>query len=245
MAQKNALIKILQQALKSKGLTYADVAKGLNMSEANIKRMFSAKRFTLDRLEDVCQLMHMELSDLFQLYEESRQRIAQLTEEQEEQLVGDLKLLLVAVCVRNRMIFDEIIETYALSDTECIRYLAKLDKLQLIDLLPHNRIKLRIADDFRWLPNGPIERFFEKQIQGHFMRAGFNGAGQCRLFLTGPLSDRSHQMLMNKVRALANEFAELHRQDSGLARDKRQNIGLLIALRPWEFEAFQSLQRAK
>lgn len=245
MAQKNALIATLKQALKANGMTYADVAAGLKMSEANVKRMFSTKRFTLDRLEEVCQLMQMELSDLFLLYEESRQRISQLTEEQEEQLVADIKLLLVAVCVRNRLSFDDIIETFALSDTECIRYLAKLDKLQLIDLLPENRIKLRIADDFRWLPNGPIERFFEQQIQGRFLRAGFNGTGQCRLFLTGLLSERSHNVLLHKVNALSVEFAELLRQDANLAHNKRINTGLLVALRPWEFEVFQSLRRTK
>lgn len=105
MAQTAALIDTLKQALKIHRLTYADVAHRLDMSEANVKRMFASKRFTLERLEDVCRLMQMELTDLFQLYEESRQRISQLTVEQEQELVRDEKLLLVAVSVRNRLTF--------------------------------------------------------------------------------------------------------------------------------------------
>ena len=243
MGQSTALIETLKRALKSRRLTYAEVARRLEMSEANVKRMFASKRFTLDRLEAICQLMQLELSDLFQLYEESRQRITQLTLEQEQGLVQDQQLLLVAVSVRNRLSFDDIISHYQISETDCIRCLAKLDRLKLIDLLPENRIKLRIDEDFRWLPNGPIERFFEKQIQGQFLRSSFSGESKQRLF--GLLGDASTQPLLNKMHALAREFTELHRQDARLPLQKRRNIGFMLALRPWELEVFQPWRRNK
>lgn len=243
MAQSHAVITTLKQALKSNGLTYADVAAGLDMSEANVKRMFALERFTLERLEEVCRLMQMELSDLFQLYEASRQRITQLTEEQEKELVADAKLLLVAVCVRNNLGFDEIIANYQISETECIRYLAKLDRLKVIDLLPYNKFKLRIDENFHWLPNGPIERFYEREIQGEFLKAGFNQGGDRRLFLSGLLSERSQELVLSRLQGLAKEFTELHRQDRQLPLDKRNNVGLLIALREWEFSVFQPYSR--
>ncbi len=243
MAQSAALIDTLKQTLKSHRLTYAEVARKLHMSEANIKRMFASKRFTLERLEEVCKLMQLELSDLFQLYEESRQRITQLTLEQEDELVRDAKLLLVAVSVRNRLGFDDIVSHYQITQAECIRALAKLDKLKIIDLLPHNRIKLRIDEDFRWLPNGPIERFFEKQIQSQFLKSGFNGELERRLFLFGLLGDSSTQVLINKLQSLAKEFTELHRQDARLPLEKRHNVGFMLALRPWELEVFRPLRR--
>ena len=243
MPQTDALIDTLKQALKTHHLTYAEVARQLQMSEANVKRMFAARRFTLERLEQVCQLMQMELCDLFQLYDESRTRITQLTLEQEQELVGNEKLLLVAVSVRNRMKFNDILENFHISETECIRYLAKLDKLKIIDLLPNNRIKLRIDENFRWLANGPIESFFEKQIQGQFLKSRFKGELAQRLFLFGLLSDASVTTLINKMKILAKEFSELHRQDSSLPLNKRHNIGFVLAMRPWELEVFQPLQR--
>lgn len=243
MAQTEALISTLKQTLKANRLTYAEVARRLDMSEANVKRMFSAQRFTLDRMEDICRLMQMELSDLFQLYEASRQRVTELTAEQEKELVADVQLLLVAVSVRNRLSFDEMVSRYQLKETECIRCLAKLDRLKIIDLLPNNRIKLRINEDFRWLPNGPIERYFEKQIQSQFLKSGFNREGQRRLFLSGLLSEASHQILLSKLETLSHEFTELHRQDARLPLDKRQNIAMMVALRPWELEAFQQLRK--
>lgn len=243
MAQTEALIDTLKQALKNHGMTYAEVAGKLAMSEANVKRMFACKRFTLERLEDVCRLMQLELSDLFQLYEQSRQRITTLSNEQEKELMSDTRLLLVAVCVRNRLGFDDIVNNYDISATECIRHLAKLDKLKIIDLLPGNRIKLRIDEHFHWLPNGPIERFYEKQIQSQFLKAGFNGEFEERLFLFGLLGDSSAQLIINKLKSLAKEFAELHRQDACLSLDKRHNIGLMLALRPWDLDVFIPLQK--
>lgn len=243
MAQIPALIDTLKQALKTRRMTYAEVAQGLAMSEANVKRMFASQRFSLERLEQVCGLLQMELSDLFQLYEESRQRITQLSLEQEQELVQDTVLLLVAVSVRNRLGFDDIVSNYQISETECIRHLARLDKLKIIDLLPGNRIKLRIDEDFRWLPNGPIERFFEQQIQAQFLKSRFKGELEQRLFLFGLLGDSSAQLMLNKMQTLAREFSELHRQDARLPLDKRHNIGFMLALRPWELGVFQPLQR--
>ncbi len=243
MMQTEALIDILKKTLRGRRLTYADIAQGLSMSEANVKRMFASKRLTLDRLEAICRLMQMELSDLFQLYQEARQHITRLTAEQEKELVGDTKLLLVAVSVRNRLSYEDIVSHYHISETECIRYLTKLDKLKIIDLLPQNRIKLRIDEGFRWLPDGPIERFFEKQIQNQFLHSGFGGEFEKRLFLSGLFSDFSIQVLMRKMQMLAQEFTELHRQDTCLPLNKRRNIGFMLAIRPWELEVFRPLRR--
>ena len=241
MAQRDALIEALKQQLKLHKLTYAQVAQRTNMSEANVKRMFATKRFTLQRLEQVCQLMDMELSDLFRCYEESRQNISMLTEDQEQELVSDVTLLLVAVCVRNHLSFDEIVEHYNVSQTEAIRCLAKLDKLKIIDLLPNNRIKLRVDEGFRWIPKGPIDTFFEKQIQSQFLKSSFSAEGDQRVFLSGLLSESSRQVMLKKLQLLSKEFIELHRQDAGLPLAQRNNIGFLLALREWEFAVFKPL----
>jgi len=243
VAQAETLIETLKHSLKNYRLTYAHVAKHLKMSEANVKRLFASKRFTLERLEQICHLMEMELSDLFQLHEESRQRITQLTLEQEQTLVKDNKLLLVAVSVRNSLTFDDILNNYEFSQTELIRCLAALDRLKIIDLLPQNRIKLLIDENFRWLPKGPIERFYEQQIQGQFLKSSFNGELAQRLFLFGLLGEASTQVLINRMQSLANEFTDLHRQDIQLPLKKRHTIGFMLAMRPWNADVFKPLTK--
>lgn len=239
MGQHTAIVETLKVALKEKGLTYAEVARRLGMSEANIKRQFASGRFTLERLEAICRLMDMELSDLFQLYEQSRQRISQLTQEQERELMEDTLLFLVAVCVRNHLDFDTILAHYHIDEPTLIRKLAKLDRLKIIDLLPGNRIKLRVAENFHWLPNGPIEQYFERAIQDEFMKSRFNASEDQRLFLAGLLSERSMMLINQRLRTLNEEFIQLHRQDSELPLRQRRSVGLLMAMREWEFSVFK------
>lgn len=243
MAQARLLIDVLKKNLRAQGLTYADVAKGLGLSEAAVKRMFSIRSFTLQRLEAICQLMGMELTDLVRTLDEAQHRLRHLTREQEQELISDTKLLLVAICVRNRWSFEDITQTYALTSAECIRLLARLDRLKLIDLLPNNRIKLRIADDFRWLPEGPIERFFEAHVQKAFLQSRFRGEDARRLFLTGTLTRASTEILFRKLEALATAFAELHKEDTHRPVGERENVCLMLAMRPWQLPAFAALRR--
>lgn len=245
MTQSAALIDTLKQALRDRRMTYATVARRLGMSEANVKRMFSSRRFSLTRLEEICQLVQLELTDLVRLYEESRQRITELTLEQEGELVNDIKLLLVAVAVRNRLSLEEIIDYYRISKTECIRYLARLDRLKIIDLLPENRIRLRIDEAFRWIPNGPIERFFEKEVQSQFLKSHFKGDSERRLFMFGLMGEVSTQILLTRIQALSRDFTDLHRADAQLPFEARHSVGLMVAIRPWEFEAFRPLLRSR
>ncbi len=243
MAQTTALIKTLKQALKASRFTYADIARHLGMSEANVKRLFATESFSLHRLEAVCELLQLELADLFALYEKSRDKIRHLTLEQEQELVSDIGLLLIAVSVRNRLSYEDIVNFYTITETETIRYLARLDRLGIIDLLPGNRIKLLIDERFNWLADGPIERFYQQQIQSQFLKSRFSAETDLRLFQFGLLGEGACQVFIKKLQALAQEFIELHRQDMNLPLDKRYNMGLLIAMRPWELEIFEPLIR--
>lgn len=239
MAQSEAIIATLKRTLRASGLTYADVARGLGMSEANVKRQFASERFSLARIEQICQLMQMDLSELFQRYESSRSRITRLSEEQERELVADPLLLMIAVFVQNHLGYDDIIGRYNISERDCIRCLAKLDRLHIIDLLPNNRIKLRIDERFSWIPGGPIERYFEREVQQQFLRGGFRRNGATRLFFTGMLSEHSRQLIAHRLEALGREIADLQRQDAKRPTEERHNTGVLLALKEWEFSAAQ------
>jgi DNA-binding Xre family transcriptional regulator len=245
MAQSNALIDTLKKALKQHGLTYADLAQHLELSEASVKRMFSTRNFTLRRLDAICQIMRLEISDLLRLLEESKQRITHLTEGQERELVSNPKLLLVAACARNHVSFEEILDQYNLTEVELIGLLAKLDRLRLIELLPKNRIKLVVAADFRWLPGGPVDTFYAKQVENEFFKAQFDNQNEIRLFITGMLSDEAQKTLVRKLNSVAQDFAELHKQDLAQPIDKRTNVGMVLAMRPWRFEAFDRFRRDK
>lgn len=242
METKN-LIEVLKKALKSHGVTYADIAAQLNLSEASVKRMFAQKHFTLIRLESICEMAQMDFTDLIRLMDEERQKISNLTLEQEEELVSDLKFLLVAICVQSNWTFNEMIDYFKITGPECIGYLVRLDRLGLIQLLPNNRIRQMVAKNFRWLPRGPIEKFFEQTAQSEFLDSHFTHPGELRLFMNGSLTWESIESIRKNVEALAHEFSSFQDDDARMPATTRFNTGLLLAMRPWELPIFSKLKK--
>lgn len=243
MSQVAPLLKTLKRELKSNGVTYADVAAHLDISESSVKRLFSENRLSLDRLEALCRIVDMEIADLVQKMESERKRIAMLTDDQEREVASNPMLLLIATCVLNHWTYEEILETYDIGEHDCIQLLAQLDRLRLITLEPLNRFRLCVASDFRWIPGGPIQQYFRKNVQPAFMDCGFNGAGEKFEFRSGMLSRASNATLLRKIDRLIAEFNELHAEDEGLTLDERYGSSLLVAFRPWEFDFFNALRR--
>lgn len=243
MAQTAALIRALKAALKTQGKTYADVARALHLSEASVKRMFAANSFSLARLDTVCQMLGMEISDLVQQMHAGQKRLEQLTAQQELELTQDLPLLLVTVCVLNRWTIEDITRLYALTEAECVQRLLHLDRLRIIDLMPGNRVKLRIAPNFRWRENGPIRRFFKDTIGKEYFSSSFENEGECLRVLNGMLGAQSNARFQQKLERLALEFNELAQEDAALPFDERKGRTLVLAMRGWEYGLFAHLLR--
>jgi len=243
LSQIKQVANTLKQLLKQQKITYRLVAQELAMSEANIKRVFATNNFSLERLEQICNVINLSLSDLFALSEKQQQQLTELTLEQEQELIENPKLLLVAVCVRDYWRFEEIIEHYDFDLHECIRLMAKLDKIKLIQLLPNNNYKLLIAQDFRWIKNGPLERFMEKEVLTRFMASSFDGDDCFRFYLRGRYSQSSVEIIQRKLNQITKDAAELNIEDSDLPLDKRKHIGMLFAMRPWEPSLFEQFKR--
>jgi len=243
MTQGAALVQTLKRALKRHGLTYAQVAVQLQITEASVKRMFSRQQFTLQRLEQICQLMALDFSDLLRLLQQEQGQISQLTEQQELQLTADLGLLLVAVSVLNHWTITDILKWYQFTPSECLQKLIKLDRLQLIELQPNNRIKLRIAANFSWREGGPIQRFFQQQLAAEFFNHRFAGQDESLLVLNGMLSGASNQAFQRKLTRLSREFNELVQQDSQLPLEHRYGTSVVLAMRNWRFGLFKDFLR--
>jgi transcriptional regulator with XRE-family HTH domain len=243
MAHTAALVEVLKRELKTRGVTYADLAKQLRLSEASVKRMFSRRDFTLKRLDAICRHAQIEFAELARAMVRDETLISHLTPEQEKEIVSDRKLFLVAVCALNHVTFDQIVEAYDISTAECVQLLARLDKLKFIELQPGNRIKLLVSRTFSWLPDGPIQRFFNNQAHNEFFRSRFNRPDEFMLVVNGMLSTASSGDIVNRLKRITREFSDLHNEDARLPLGERKAMTLLVAVRHWQLQAFAELRR--
>ena len=244
MSQSSRIITAVKRELKARQISYRDLASQLDLSESAVKQMFSAGNFTLKRLDSLCDILGLDLIELAQLASNAPTGLQGLTKEEEERLVGDPLLLLVAYCVVNAWTFEEITERYTLSDTECITKLAQLDRMRMAELLPGNRIRAIVGVNFQWQPNGPIEQFFRNEVQDQFFDNAFDTNNALRLVKSGDISDATFKQLTKRLESAAQLFDDLAREEHALPIDDRIGTTMILAVRQWEFGAFKSLERA-
>lgn len=244
MSELPILIATLKRLLKARGLTYRDVAAGLGLSETSVKRLFSSERFTVERLERLSGLLGYTLSELMAEVAGQVDRVQALTPEQEGQLVRDDKLMLVAVCAFNHWDIDDIVATYRLSRAECLKRLLVLDRMGLIALLPGDRIRLKVARNFDWLPDGPIRRHFIVRNLADYVDSRFDGEGEQMALAFGMLSASARAELQGELRRLAKRLSDLHQGCAALPLAQKQGVALLMSMRAWEPASFAALRRA-
>ncbi len=244
MAQTKQLIDTLKRTLKAQGYTYVDVAKQLSLSHASVKRLFSEESFSLSRLDSICQMMEIEISDLVSdMNTHAHFALSELTLEQEAEIVNDTGLLLVTVCVLNRWKMDELIAHFNFTQHQCIQYLALLERLHIIDLLLGNRIKLKISANFKWRDNGPIQQFFQQKVATDFFNSRFNKEQEKLIVINGMLSDETMSIFHRKLVQLVREFEDLNNEDASLPLELRSGTTVVLATRSWKYGLFEGLRK--
>ena len=236
MSQTSQLLGALKKCLRAKGMTYRDLAKSLEISEASVKRVFSQQTFTLSRLEDVCRVLDMSIYDLAKLTKmRTEDEVTELTKDQEQALAKDSTLLTYFYLLLIGWTPDSIAGEHDLDELQQTRILTRLDQLKLLDLYPKNRVRLRTSRRIVWRADGAIRKQYEQQVKEQFMRYRFRETDELFWLDTSELSDASLKVLVRKLEKLSQEFDELAELDLNVPRKKKRSIGLMLALRPWTY----------
>ena len=238
MGQTTALVAELKRTLRENRLTYRRVGEHLGLTEASVKRMFARETFSLDRLERILEIVGMQISDLVERMESRREFVNELTPEQEEALVNDSNLLVLAFLVLNRWSVEDIQAVYDFDEQEIQRLLIRLDRLKLIDLLPFNRYRLLTTRNFTWRKDGPVQQLFADRIQKEFFASRFDGPGEQLRFIGGRLSPDAIAEMHRAIVRIAAQFDELAESDSRLPINESYGCSAVFALRPMEFSMF-------
>ena len=244
MTTSSRLVATLKRELKARGLTYRDVAARLGLSESAVKHMFSVGSFSLQRLDELCAVVELDLGELVNLSQANESRIERLSADYEEEIVADIKFLLLTYCLVNHWTFDEIIERYRISRAEGLRYLRRLDRMRIIEVLPGERVRLLLANNFAWRRNGAMERFFSERVQTDFFDCDFSVEGNLRIAKNGMLSKKAQSQLKERLRAIGDLFDDTTWEERRLSAGERHGTTLVLAMRQWIYEGFRELERA-
>ena len=244
-AHTSTLIRALKATLKSRSITYDDLARRLQLSHASVKRLFAEQTFTLKRIEEICNVLEIDFFDLARLARGASADTDEMTTAQETALAADARLLGMFYLVFNEWTFDAILETYDITKADCTKLLLQLDKLHLIELGANNIMRLKVPKTLRLQRDGPIRRTHGEAVINDFLDVDFAQMGGYFRFEFRQLSHASVAHLERKLERIAQELHELADLDGYLPSDRRQTVGLALGMRPWTMSWATGLKKKR
>lgn len=150
------LFLALKKILKAKKILYKDLVEPLQISEAAVKKMFVTQDCSIRRLTEICNAVDISVSDLFEATKKAPIKTVVLSSSQSQFLAANPHYLNFF----NKLAFEkrtlaEIIKQHRLTEKSVRKYLKKLEELQLLEVHPKDRIKIKITELSKVKLNNP------------------------------------------------------------------------------------------
>ena len=235
MRDAERIVDVLEEVLRERGLTYRELGARIGLSETSVKRMFSQRRLTLDRLETICDVCGITMLELTRRASAQREsEVHRLTTAQERRLVADVELFYFFWMLVNRHSLASICRRYGVSDQQAQRWLIELDRMGIIELREGLRFSLRVSSNVVWDEDGPIERLIVSRSLPVFLQGRFRREDEYRRFIVGKLSPESTMLFRARLRDLAEQiFAQSVGTDA--MRSDSKTAAVLVAFGPATF----------
>jgi DNA-binding Xre family transcriptional regulator len=244
MSTSADLVAALKAELRDARITYAELARRIGLAESSVKRMFArGGDMPLSRVDEICRVLGLDFADLARRVADRQPLLAELTLEQEQAVMADRRLLLVAICCMSLWSAEQIVATYRMDAAECTAHLLRLDRLGIIELRPLNRYRLRVAKGFRWRPNGPVMDYFRSEVLDDYFAGGFDGEAEMLTVVHGQIGAGLANSFRERLARIGEDFARQHIADQKLPPGQRRPYTLVIAMRSWLMAAFRDLKR--
>jgi len=171
--QSTEIINELKNILKKKRMTYLDLSLALDLSEVTVKRIFSEYKCSLFRLESICNVLEISIFDLIEFIKNKNESTFSFTLEQEKAMAKNIELFLFYdELKKNNLEFQETLDRLKISKAQAYKLIRKLEKLEILLLLPGDQIKFLNQGTLNFLHNGPLQNIMLKGDVYHLIDHG-------------------------------------------------------------------------
>lgn len=237
------LVDALKKSLKAKKITYAKLAKMLDISDNSVRRIFSEGTFTLERFVTICDLVGITFEELALMRDLKRQKIwYELDRKEEEFFVANITYLVFLELILEGRSPNEIAKDFELSQASLTKMLSTLEKMRFIEWLPGNEAKVLIPMRLKMIENGPLIRAYETESITDFVNSSFAGEDEFKVFRLAHLSEASIKKLFQRWDDLRLEVGREVDLENKLNLSTK-HVGILMALRPWQDPFYEKLRK--
>lgn len=244
MSQIDQFLGALKRALKSRNIIYRDLAESLQLSESSIKRILSDKSISLERIEEICKACDLSFAEICKNANFEEDLVAHtMTKEQEKVLAENPRLLHYFVLLNDGMLPPKIEREFDISSQESKKHLLQLDKMNLIELHPRDRVKLKNkSGSLRFRRDGAVGKVLFAQTKKDYLNYDFEGEFDYLRFSTNSFPLDSIGKFKKKFDKLLAEIQEEARLVEG-SQKKTEDIGVLLSFRPWKYSSLDAIKK--
>ncbi|NMM46618.1 helix-turn-helix transcriptional regulator [Rhodospirillaceae bacterium KN72] len=152
----------LKRTLRAKGITYAELADRLGVSEPTVKRIFHEKDCKLGRLSEICDAIGVELDSIFATIGNRPVPGARLSRDVEWKLAEQPALLDVLILLTEKFTPDGILQASGISPASLFLYFRDLEKLGLVECGRGLTVRLTVDLPIQWDLGGPLKPHIQK-----------------------------------------------------------------------------------
>jgi transcriptional regulator with XRE-family HTH domain len=243
MSESHPFVRVVKAELRSRGMTYAQLARELGLAESTVKRMMARGELSLTRLDAILAVLKLDATDLARQVVESAPVARELSPEQEAAVVADARVLLVAICALGQWPAQRILSHFTLSQAELTGCLTRLDRIGFLELRPNDRYRLRVDRAFRWRANGPVMRFFRHEAAADYFAADFGGAGEMLMMVHAQVTPAQAAVLNDRLQRVAQDFVRQQQVEDAPGESAQVDYTMLLGMRSWIFGPFRQWLR--
>lgn len=210
----------IRQKIKEKGFTQEQFAKTLGISVPTLSRWLRGEGLLFEDLNLMLEKLGVKLSELAMLAEGDMASKFTYTNEQETAFANTEGLLAFFDQLLHGKTVASVTKSFKLTEKSVSYYLAKLDKLQLIEWLPNNKIKLIVSGEPSWLPGGPLSQKFRKQIIDEHIQNHLHNRDLLRIGIYS-LTAESYRSINEKLQELSESVRMMEIKDSNSTHLKK------------------------
>lgn len=238
MSEKKRILEAIRMRMRRNGMTYAQLAKKLSISEVSVKRYFSEERLSLDTLDDICQALGASLEELFnELKSVAYVQKDTFTEEQEQALAGDEFLFVLFFMVAREYSFEAIEGKFSNQSTaNIIKALRELENLQLVQYSSNKELRTLVSCNAQVRPGGALWNKYSSVGIKEFFDSDFSKQNEYFKLSLGYISEENAKQLKKKFQLLEDEIKTMlaiEQVTSKTSRNKRF-YWIANAFRPME-----------
>lgn len=206
----------LKALLKRRGYSYDFLARELGVSLPTVKRTLSAPDITLNRLSRICDSLGVQLHEFLEITRSTDNDLHYFTADQEIFFAENPSYLHYLLALHNmRKTPADLEKICGLNKRSTYKYLAKLSEMNLIRVLPQDKIRVLITGLIGWREDGILGKVFSsKTIQSLADRAINRTSPNLYTEVSGRrLTEKQYEDMKSELREFTAKYRRLSKMN--------------------------------